>query len=237
MKINSFSLSMLVLLLLAEGSCTVYSVLYTDQDRAVDFTMYKTFAWLPDEDRENQPYHNQIIEGNTRNYFSHEFMSRKMTVDVDAPDVLMQLAVKAASKQRTEQVPVYNTAPPGLYNNPYAYPNNNSYGYNPYSYPATSPQNPYYNPNPNQYMYNQPPNFSPNYPTSYTTQTINYTESTITLNVIDRKSNRLVWTSVVGADLYDPSEMQNNVHSAVHRLLDSYPVRPIVHDANSKKRR
>lgn len=232
MRVKISFLNFPFLLLVASG-CSVYSVLYTDQDQAVDFSEYKTFAWLPDEDNENVPYHNQIIESNTRNYFSHEFMARKMTVDVNTPDVLLQLVVKAANKQRTEQVPVYNTNPQSQYNNPYAYPNNNSYGYDPYSYRATSPLNPYYNPSANQYFYSRPYNY--NYPTGYTTKTINYTESTITLNVIDRLSNKLVWTSVVGADLYDPSEMQNNVHPAVHSILNGYPIKPFVPVVNRKK--
>ena len=226
----------ILLLMFLAGGCRVYSVLYTDRDEAIDFSQYKTFAWLPDEDTENAPYHNQIIESNTRNYFSHEFMARRMTVDVNAPDVLLQLVVKAADKQRTEQVPVYNTNPQNQFNNPYAYPNNNSYSYNPYNYQSTSPLNPYYTPNTNQNFYNRPPDYNYNFaPTQYTTQTINYTESTITLNVIDRQSNKIVFTSVVGADLYDPSEMRNNVHTAVHSLLDSYPVMPFAPDSRRKK--
>lgn len=223
----------LILLFVVEG-CSVYTVLYTDQDQTINFSKYKTFAWIADTDNENAPYHNQIIESNTRNYFTHEFMARKMTVDVTEPDILLQLVVKAADKQKTEQVPVTNSIPQNQFSNPYANPNNNSYGYNPYNYNATSPRNPYYNSNYNQNFYNRPANYNSNFNTRYTTQTINYTESTITLNVIDRQTNKMVWTSVVGADLYDPSEMRNNIHTAVHSLLDAYPVKPFVPNTNRK---
>jgi hypothetical protein len=37
----------------------------------------------------------------------------------------------------------------------------------------------------------------------------------------------MVWTTTVEGDLYDPTEMQNNLHPAVLRILDSYPIKPI----------
>jgi len=220
-------------LLFAISGCSVYSVLYTDHSQNVNFWAYKTFAWLPSDDNdttENTPYHNQIIESNTKNYFTHEFLARGMTVHLDTPDVLMQLVIKAVNKQKTEQVPVSAPVPNQYYNNsyyrnPYTNPYNNPYNYNPYNYPATSPQNPYYTPYPNQYNYNFPFNNITNY--GYVTQTVDYTQSTITLNIIDRKLNKMVWTTTVEGDLYDPDEMQNNLHPAVLRILDSYPVKPI----------
>ncbi len=245
-------ISAVALLLLVASGCSVYKVLYTDQSPNVDFTKYKTFAWLPNDDKEKKAYHNQIIEDNTKNFFSHEFFVRGLTLNVDAPDVLMQIVMTAVDTQRTEQVA--NPSPPqnpynnvygnpynnsynynpysnpynnNSYNNPYANPYNNPYNYNPYNNQATSPQNPYYNPYPNLYNYNRPPHYNSNYSTGYTTRIVKYTQSTIALNVIDRKSNQIVWTSVVGADLYDPSQMRNNLHPAVHRILDSYPVKPI----------
>ena len=68
-------ISAFALLLFAFSGCTVYSVLYTDHSQDVDFKAYKTFAWLPSDDNDttNTPYHNQIIESNTKNYFTHEF--------------------------------------------------------------------------------------------------------------------------------------------------------------------
>ncbi len=227
-------ISVLAFVMFAESGCSVYSVIYTDHSSTIDFRNYKTFAWLPgDSNSDDTPYHNQIIEANTKNYFTHEFLARGMTVHVDSPDVLMQLVIKAANKQKTEQVPI--TSPPlNQYNNsysqnPYSNPYNNPYNYNPYNYQATSPQNPYYNPYPNQYNYNVPTNYNynnyGNY--GYTTRIVNYTESTITLNIIDRKLNQIVWTTTVEGDLYDPSEMQNNLHPAVLRILDSYPIKSI----------
>jgi Domain of unknown function (DUF4136) len=218
-----------LLIVTAIGCSNVYKVLYTDQSPDVDFTKYKTFAWLPHDDKENTPYHNQIIENNTKNFFTHEFFVRGLTVNLDTPDVIMEMVMKTVDKQKTEQVA--NPSPQqnpynNSFNNPYSNPYNNPYNYNPYNFPATSPQNPYYNPNPNQYNYNRPSNYN-NAPTTYTTKIITYTESTITLNVIDRRSNKLVWTTSVAADLYDPTELRNNLHPAVHRILDRYPVKPI----------
>ena len=188
------------------SSCDVYNVIYTDQNQNFDFTKYKTFAWLPDEKLENSPYQNAILEENTKNYFTHEFLARGMSVHTDSPDVLLQLVIKADKKQRTEQV--LNPTPTYYY-----------------SYPALSPQNPYYNPFPGQYYYNRPYYSYPNY--TYSTRVVDYTESTITLNMIDRVTNTLVWTVVSEGDLYSPSEMQNSIHSAVKNMLFKYPIKPI----------
>ena len=229
-----------ILLLTLTGCNNVYKVLYTDKDQLVDFKTFKSFAWLPDNNKENSPYHNQIIDDNTKNFFTHEFFVRGLILNVDSPDLMMEMVITAKDTQRTEQVANsspqqnqnynnynnynsnynYNNNYNNYNNNPYASPYRNSYNYNPYNYPATSPQNPYYNPNPNQYNYNNPP-------TTYTTRIVNYTESTITLNVIDRKSQKLVWTTTVEADLYEPSQMRNNLHPAVHKMLSNYPVKPI----------
>ncbi len=238
MKIKLLIPSFTLLLLAAGGCSNVYKVLYTDQTENIDFKKYKTFAWLPDDDKENTPYHNQIIDNNTKNFFTHEFFVRGLIVNLDTPDVMMQMVITAKDKQKTEQVAnptptqnqysnPYANSYNNTNNNPYANPYNNSYNYNPYNNQATSPQNPYYNPNPNQYNYNMPTNYNNNQPTTYTTKIVNYTESTITLNVIDRQSKKLVWTTTVEADLYDPTEMRNNLHPAVRSILDSYPIKPI----------
>jgi hypothetical protein len=59
------------LLFLAIAGCGVYTNITSDYDRSIDFTKYKTFAWLPDKDTVGGEYNNQIIRNNARNYFTH----------------------------------------------------------------------------------------------------------------------------------------------------------------------
>ena len=151
-----------------------------------------------------------------------------MTLDNDNPDVLFELKVTESKKSRTEQirttVPAYNYNSPAL---PYNY--NNAYQYR-----AISPHNPYYNVNPRAYYYNRPLNFNyNNYTYGYTTRTVEYTRGAITVNVIDRKQNKFIYTATVEADLYDPSTLQRELHPAVHTLFENYPVKP---PAESKRR-
>ena len=184
--------------------CGVYNSIYSDYDRSADFTKYKTFAWLPDRDTSNMPTNNQIIRNNTVNYFSHCMGERGMKANVDTPDVLLQLVVKSIKKEYTTTSPAYSGSSSFNYSNPYYYPYPNSYYYR--------SQN-----NFNYYNFNH----------SYVTQKTEYTQSTITLNVIDKKENKLVWMGTAEGDLYDPSYIEYNLHPAVYDILTNYPVNTI----------
>ena len=140
---------------------------------------------------------------------------RGMKANVDTPDVLLQLVVKSVKKEYTTTSPVYNSYPSYYYSNPYYYPYPNSYYYRAHNYSN------YYN-----YSSFNSGNYS-NTNRSYTTQKVEYTQSTITLNVIDVKQNKLVWMGTAEGDLYDPSYIESNLHPAVYDILTNYPVNTI----------
>jgi hypothetical protein len=236
-----------IFILLAVSGCGLYSVVSTDKDDTADFTKYTTFAWLPDKDNSNNTLNNQIIRNNIKNYFTHELVDNYgFTANTDAPDVLVEFTVTVANKTKTEEHPVTGTVPNyGNYNNntpnySTGYPyNNNPYGQNPYS------QNQYYTPQPNPYNYNGYNNNNMNsynntqnsgyrYQTTYARETHNYTESSITINMIDRKRNELVWTSTAQADIYesDNQNVQNDIHPAVHKMLKTFPLKQVATDKN-----
>lgn len=199
-KIFTFTAMTLILY----TGCGVYNNIYTDYDRSTDFSEYKTFAWLPEQDSSNTPYNNQIIRNNTINYFSHCMGERGMKSNVDTPDVLLQLVVKSIKKETTVTSPIY------------------------YNYPSYYHSNPYYYPFPNYYYYSSPYYYNYyNYSQRQITRKIEYTQSTITLNVIDRKEKKLVWMGQAEGDLYDPSYIEYNLHPAVYDILSDYPVKPV----------
>lgn len=211
----------LVILFAVSGCGTVYNLSYADYDKSIDFTTYKTFSWIPHSDKDNTPYHNQIIFNNSINYFSHELAARGMTVDNDNPDVLLELKITESKKSRTESVS--STIPTYNYNNSF-------------QYRAITPYNRYYNLTPGAYYYSRPFNYNYNsYTYGYTTRTVEYTRGSITLNVMDRKQNRFIYTATVEADLYDPATLQNDLHPAIHTLLENYPISPAVKERKSGK--
>ena len=61
----------------------------------------------------------------------------------------------------------------------------------------------------------------------YCKETIRYVEGSITLNVIDRKSNKLVWAGTAKGDIYDAAYINRNIHPAVEAIMKKFPVKAI----------
>ena len=182
------------------AGCRAYNKVYSDYDRTANFGRYKTFAWLPDRDTANTTFNNQIIRNNTLNYFTHCMGERALQAEPDSPDVLLQLVVRSLPKQMTMTSAVHSGSPGG------------------------GRYNPYYYPHPNNYYYHTPFFYSR---TTYVTERYDYAESTITLNVYDRRMKRLVWTGTAQGDLFDPAYMADNLHPAVYRILKKFPIKPL----------
>lgn len=205
------------LLLLIFSSCSTYTKVYSDFDKSVDFSNYKTFAWLPDRaDTANSPYNNEIIRNNIRNYFGQCMSDRAYAFNAEAPDMLMQLVITNA-KKTVERIS--NSNPSLYYYRPYYF---GSIYYQPYHYSY------YYRYYPNYY-------YAPSLLAQgiTTTQTVSYVNGAITLNLIDRKQNKLVWSGTAEGDIYDPSVINKDLHPAIHRILAQYPVKALT---NSKHR-
>lgn len=214
---KTFLFAALGLILLASCSST-YKTVYSDYDRTVNFTRYKTFAWLPDKaDTTNSPYNNEIIRNNLRNYIGQCLSDRAYSFDAENPDLLLQLVITNTKKERVHTVTSY----PG------------SFYYRPYYFGSL-----FYSPYPYNYYYNYYYAFGPySYGLSgyYNTQKVEYVNGAITLNVIDRNTKKLVWTGTAEGDIYDPSLISNDLHPGVHAIIQQYPVRSLVKDGHSIK--
>lgn len=215
MKRSVWILSIAILIVLV-GCSTTYNAVSTDYDRAVDFSQYKTFAWLPDKaDTANTPYNNEIIRNNIRNYFGQCMSDRGYTFDGESPDILMQLVITNAQKERVIT----------------SYPS--SYYYQPYYFGSF-----YYTPYPYGYYYRHYPSYGYGYsgfPGYSTTQKQEYVNGSVTLNFIDRKNNKLVWTGTAEGDIYDASHISHDLHPAVHSILNEYPVKPLVNRSHKMR--
>ena len=198
-----------ILIVVLAGCGTTYNAVSSDYDRSVDFTQYKTFAWLPDKaDTANTRYNNEIIRNNIRNYFGQCMSDRGYNADLESPDLLMQVVITNAKKER-----VVTSYPSSYYYSPYYY---GSHYYLPYRF---------------GYYYNYYPSYGYGYSrySGYsTTQKQEYVNGSITLNLIDRKANKLVWSGTAEGDIYDPSHISHDLHPAIHSILNEYPVKPLL---------
>jgi hypothetical protein len=190
---------------LAFFSCGIYTEISVTSDSHTDFSHYKTFAWLPDKaDTVNSPYNNEIIRNNLKNYFGQELAARGYTVNLDTPDVLVQVTI---TNKKTEKEVIHPPYPRPFY-------------YCSYYYCSV-----YYSPYPYDYYYRHYNNYC--YGMGYCKESIQYVEGSITLNVIDRKANKLIWAGTAKGDIYDPAYINRNIHPAVEAIMKKFPVKPI----------
>ncbi len=202
MKIKHLS-TVLILLMLGAG-CSVYPGYYSNTDQDAEFTSYRTFAWLPDQDT-TEALNSQII----RTYFNHCLGEMGMTVHMDGPDVLLELLVEG----ETQETPGHA-------------------GRRPYAGGRFYFQDPFYHPFPG-YDYRR----SHDYSCRYTTRNAEYGKGTITLNMIDRKRNKLLWTGAAKSILYGPNLLSEDLHQTVHAILKKYPGKSFAAEGNDHARK
>jgi hypothetical protein len=172
---------------------------YSDIDRSIDFSGYRTFAWLPTpmDTFKNGMYDNQIIENNVKNHVNKEMFSRGYRTDVDSPDLILEYNILVEKALRTVENPIYS------------YPYNYNWGYSPY-------YDSWYR---YRYGFAGPP-----YVIGYNTTQIPYTQGTLTLSVIDRKKNRLIWRGWSVGTMSDPGNYHQVLEKDVKNIFKKYPV-------------
>ena len=196
------------------------TTIYSDYDKSIDFKTYTTFAWLPKthDTANDNGFNNQIIENNVKNLASGELKTRGYKVDVNSPDVLLDFHVSVANKVDHVSTPVYSY--PYNYNNY----NNNVYNNNSTYNNTGYYNNMYYNNNNNYYNnYNNNINNSPSI-VGYKTQDVPYEEGTLTIIMIDRKTNQLIWKGWSVGSITDEQSYEYELPSDIHRVFKEYPV-------------
>lgn len=203
MKIKNYISAILITAMSISTGCGIYTEITVSSDVVTDFSKYKTFAWLPDDiDTATSPYNNEIIRNNLKNYFGRSFSERGYSVNLDTPDVLLQIVIE--NKKKETFYPVY--------------PRTNYYC----SYYYCSS---YYSPYPYDYYYHDYYHFYCD--NMGCKKKITYVEGSITLNVIDRKQHKLVWSGTAKGDIYDHGYINKDIHPAVLRIMKKFPVKPI----------
>lgn len=221
MKLNAKYLSKGLIasgiLLIVLNSCSqkVYKDIQSNYDRSANFKLYKTFAWLPDKDSTDAKTIFGMMRNNAINYFTHCMGERGYKANIDSPDVLLELSIKSETKEKEDPTfpKPFSTTTVTVYSNPYLHPLSNPFKYNkPFTY---------------KYF---------NYPPENQQPKETYLKNSITLNVIDRTQQKIVWTGTANADLYDTAYLQMNLHPVVYDILEQYPVKPYNKHRNKTKR-
>ena len=199
----------LVLSLVFAGcSNRIYQNISSDYDQSVNFNNYRTFAWLNDHQPHiATPYDNEIIENNIKNYVDDEMRNRNYLPSEDQPDLLFELVLSNQSKVNTTTIPVYSS--------PYIS-----------AYPPASYR--YYNPDKyrwNTHGYRNNMYIKPMYQIGNRVENTTFNQSTITINVFDRISNRLVWTGSAQGDIYDNQYIKDDINPAVTAILKEFPIK------------
>ena len=198
------------------NSCSqkVYKDIQSSYDKSVDFKRYKTFAWLPDKDSADAKTVFGIMRNSTVNYFTHCMGERGYKANIDSPDVLLELIIKSETKEKEDPTlpKPYSTTTVTTHANPYLHPLSNPFKYNkPFTY---------------KYF---------NYPPEKQQPKETYLKNSITLNVIDREQQKIVWSGSANADLSDTTYLQMNLHPAVYDILEQYPVKPFYKHRNKTR--
>jgi hypothetical protein len=207
MKVRVIGIILIGVLLVAVR-CSTYTNVYSNYDKSTDFSQYKTFAWAPDSGvvvpKDLEAYDNDIVRNNAKNYITHSLSHRGLLVNIDSPDLVLNLVLL---NEKQERIVTYHS-----------YPYNGYYFYNPYYFPYYYPHYRYYT------WYGWGP---PYFDDHSTTITKTYVKGTITLNMYDRKLKKLVWTGSAEGDIYDPKYIQYQVHPAIDRIMKKFPVKAV----------
>ncbi|MFN3405415.1 MAG: DUF4136 domain-containing protein [Cytophagaceae bacterium] len=173
---------------------------HTSASPRLDLAQYKTYAWLPDNQGENQQqtedgmsdvYVNDIMREHLRNQVNQELQAKGYRINTENPDFLVSLKTFTERRRAVAGFPVYS----GLY-----------YGqYGTFGYPG------FYSP----FMYH--------HPFAYQYSSYDYIDGTLVLDIIDRENKKLVWRGWTEGREIRPRRVQRELSKDLDKILDEIP--------------
>ena len=167
---------------------------YSDYDRSNDFTKYKTFAWSPEP---HKPHKNRNFDNQIIENNIKSYVNKEMEVRGYKLDISNPDIILDFDIMVEKKVQTVSTP---IYNHPNNYTGNYSYRRN------------------NQY------NNGMQYQVGNRIQKISYKEGTVTIDVIDKGSNQLVWKAWAVTTLTDPETFSNELERDIHAIFNKYPI-------------
>ena len=168
----------------------------TDKTASVDLSKYDTFAYLPMlKDSTDQSTYNYEAETQFMDQIGEEMRALGYSVDVESPDLLIHTWANFQEEEALRSDPIYNT---------YSY---YSYGYNPVvDYPY------YYN------GYNTVTDV-----VGYDIDEVDYGEGTMVVDLIDAKTNEIVWRGTARDESYSVAAVKDNLSAYADQIFEEYP--------------
>ncbi len=168
----------------------------TNKLSSKDLSKYKTYAYLPNSDTvQYRSYDEEMVEQIVMQEINSELQEVGYNVDQDNPDLLIKTHVMFEQEENTVTDPIYTDY---------------SYYYPGYSVGYSSPY--YYN------NYTAVPNV-----VGYDVDEITYTEGTIAIDVIDAKTNEIIWRGWA-EDPIVPDNFAQEVKQYVDQVFEEYPI-------------
>ena len=191
-------ISLVILMVLTTIIVSCGPAVTTKKTANVDLSTYNSFAYLPNADVEMpQKSQNDEINSILLQEINNNMLKAGYTLDRDNPDLLVLVSAKVSEETEVDRDPVYA-----------------SYGFYDRTNLAVSPtyNNYYYR------SYNV-------YPTvvGYDTDTYEYKEGTVIIQLVDRETKRTVWKGTSTNSIYDSATV-SELERLIRAIFMEYPL-------------
>lgn len=110
--ISSLALSIIIF-----SSCGTAA--HIEKDRSADFSKFKTYTWLPKDDKVVLDHKNDIAESNIKASVDEELQKNGYKNVKTSPDLLLTFNILIEKTEKQQSDPVYSRGYSRLYYNPY----------------------------------------------------------------------------------------------------------------------
>lgn len=241
-RLSSWVMMSIVIL----SSCARTPVANVSSDPTQNINDYRTFAWLPQDKEqcqrvENTLYselmNNPLTERNIKDMVNTDLIKKGYSISVDTPDFLLQYKIIVKEREQIVSTPVVTSQSNALNgtasNAPFILDGSvqsnrsnfdrvtgNTTGY-PYSYTYSGMGNVIAGTSGPAY---QPSNSVVNtYVIGSQITTMDYNEGTLILDIIDRRTNKLVWRGWSKETLSDPENFERDLSVQIADITARIP--------------
>ncbi len=179
------------------SGCSSYRY-YAVSNEPLQSGKYQTFAWIPDGDAKSSAlYNNDIATDKIVNAASKEMENRGFKLQNSEPDLLLRFTAKVTRNVKEYQEPVYYN-PPAVRLPRVAYYN----GRRAYYYTYVNPM-PIY--------------------VGERERTVRVKENSIMLDIIDRKTSKVVWRGWAEGELNNPQKAIEEIPAVIAGIFKKLP--------------
>lgn len=167
-----------------------------DSNSRVDFSQYKTFAWMESDVKagQNPLYYNQLATENVENTMSNVLQQKGLTQDNTQPDLLIGYHFFVQNKTQTVANPVTPFYGPYM-------------GWGRWGYRGWGPG--WWGWGGPQYQYTQQ----------------HYQDGTLVVDMVDARTHKLVWRGSVENAVGDPARISAQLSKEAEKIAEKFPER------------